>query len=125
MEIINEMAFSRSDILLRCLDLGPKFVEHYVKCIKDLEKETPKDFKYHANEMQSFWDKVRNLTYKSNKKKVSNSDLFDGFLTCGGNIEDRIKDEDIAEMYDKFIVNLLQNRDQLIVDLLDPENKFH
>lgn len=104
--ILNEMAFERSDGVKLCIDLGYEFVSHFKKTFDN--GASALDFKHHCAEMQAWWNKIREIKWKFNKKQISKIDLIDLFFTCGSDVETILGDE-YEEVYEKFILILLQD----------------
>lgn len=102
--LLNEMAYSRSYVVDKCAELGKEFVEHFHKVMHEgIDSDS---FKHHCSEMQTWWNTVRSMSYKHNKKRVPKSDLFDMFLTVGDSIEFLIE-ESYQEAYEEFCIYLL------------------
>lgn len=110
-KIVNEMAMGRSEAITTCLGRGRQFIKHFIKIINDIRTDSS-DYVHHINEMQVWWDDVRDITLKTKNRKITNVNLVDWFFTAGGTVEDRIKDEELVEIYNDFITVLLSNRDQ-------------
>lgn len=103
-----EMAYERRDAIDRCASLGEKFIEHFHK-VYSLGVED-RDFEHHCQEMQSWYDSVKDIVLKSSNRKLSNNQLIDWFFTKGSSTEYLFKDEVEVDEYNEFIVNLLSNR---------------
>lgn len=108
------MALSLTQAMDRCMDLGEKFAEHFNKIVD--EGISSNNFTHHCIEMQSWWDKVKNLRLKHNNKVISNVNLIDWFFTGGKDVEDLIN-EDKVNLYNEFLVKLLIDRNRSIEDL--------
>ena len=111
---LNEMALSKSDAIDRCISLGNRFIEHFLKVIK--EGKTHQDFLHHCQEMQAWYDSVRKIKLKLTNKALTKTNLIDWFFTAGQVPED-FMDEDLVEIYETFYLRLL-SLDKKVVDIL-------
>lgn len=104
---VDEMAYDRSDAINRCASLGKKFITHfhkvYVGGLDDV------DFPHHCQEMQTWYEDVRSIRLKSNKKLLTVMNLLDWFFTVGSSIEDYLPEVTEAHCYDEFIDILVDN----------------
>lgn len=112
---LTEMSMPKSEICYRSSRLGRQFIDHFNKVLNDLQSETNTSLSHHCQEMQSWWDYVRHLTYKHNKKYVSDKDMIEWFFSGGGNYEDTV---DNVSMYKQLIDCMLTNRDKSIVSII-------
>ena len=103
-----EMAYERPDAIDHCASIGKLFIEHFHKLMN--EPVNSDDFDHHCNEMQSWFNDVKKIVLKYNKKLISNTQLIDWFFTIGSSIE-YIIDEPYQDIYEKFIIKLLQDRE--------------
>lgn len=121
---VNEMAYKRTDAIDRCYDLGKKFTEHFRLIVK-LGKEDI-DFKHHCQELQAWYDKVKNIKLKETKKFLRISDLWDWFFTVGQSIEDVIPEEQYQDIYEKFYLELSKGEStvyEILSELLKEESE--
>lgn len=114
---INEMAYDRSYIIDKCYSLGIQFIKHFKKVyslgIND------KDFKHHCQEMQTWYDIVKNMVLKSNNKRINNEQLVDWFFTAGSSIEVLFGNDEAGDIYSELIAELISNkRNNKVVDVL-------
>lgn len=112
---LTEMSMPKSEICYRSSRLGRQFIDHFNKVLNDLQSETNTSLSHHCQEMQSWWDYVRHLTYKHNKKYVSDKDMIEWFFSGGGNYEDTV---DSVSMYEQLINRMLHNRDKSIISII-------
>lgn len=117
---LTEMSMPKSEICYRSSRLGRQFINHFNKVLSDLQSENGSCLNHHCSEMQSWWDYVRNLTYKHNKKYVSNEDMIDWFFSGGGNYEDTVDD---ITVYEQLIHCMLNNKDKSIISII--KNIYH
>lgn len=103
---IYEMAYTRTDAIDRCANLGYRFIEHFHKVYLNPDSES---INHWASEMQSWFDNVLKIRLKHNNKKISPSLLIDWFFTVGSSVEDLFPIEKEADMYELFIIKLLNN----------------
>lgn len=114
---INEMAYDRSYVIDTCYSLGMQFIKHFEKVyslgIND------KDFKHHCQEMQTWYDTVKNMVLKSNNKRIDNDQLVNWFFTAGSSIEVLFGNDEAGNIYDELIAELISNkRNNKVVDVL-------
>mgnify|MGYP006874317590 FL=1 len=112
---LTEMSMPKSEICYRSSRLGRQFIDHFNKVLNDLQSETNTSLSHHCQEMQSWWDYVRRLTYKHNKKYVSDKDMIEWFFSGGGNYEDTV---DNVSMYKLLVDCMLTNRDKSIISII-------
>lgn len=114
---IAEQAKERSKIYSLCFDLGKQFITHFHKVYQDILKGNYTDYMHHCREMQGWWNKVKDIRYKHNKKLITDDNLIDDFFTCGAISEDFLSKNE-AYIYDNlFIPALLLDREQKISDV--------
>lgn len=106
MKFLIEMAYERNDAIERCANLGKQFIEHFKKVVDGGVNDD--DFGHHCNEMQVWYNDVKNIVLKYNKKKITNSQLIDWFFTIGSSVE-YILDDKYVDFYEDFIIILLNN----------------
>ena len=119
MKLFLEMAITRSEALDRCQELGKQFIIHFDKIYNE---PTSQARNHWESEMNTWWDKVKDITLKGNKKVLSFSNLHDWFFTACQNIEDFMTSEDKEteeEVYVNFIIKLHQNRDMNVSQCLE------
>lgn len=112
---LNEMTLERNDAIIKCGSLGRQFIEHFHKIVKS--GKSAQDFNHHCSEMQNWWDDVRVIVLKCNKKTISMTQLLDWFLTAGSSVE-IIIEEPYQDIYEKFCISLIANPDKKIKDNL-------
>lgn len=111
-----EMATSRSDAMSRCMDLGPKFIEHFHKAYTEGKESIL--FHHHCSEMQGWWDKVKIIRLKPNNKRLSLINYTDWFFTAGSSMDEFGFTEEEEEVYGKFIALLYMESDKKVEDIL-------
>ena len=104
---IDEMAYERNDAIDRCASLGKKFIEHFHKVY--LGGLNDVDFSHHCAEMQNWYEDVRSIRLKSNKKLLTIMNLSDWFFSAGAGVEDFLYDPREVEAYDYFVDTLVTN----------------
>lgn len=116
--ILTEMAEDRANAMSYCISHGKQFIKHFEKVQHDLENDSP-ELKHHVHEMQTWWDNVRTIKLKSNKKHLSDRFLIDSFFTAGAFVEDFLDDKyakSYIEMYKKLLKNRTLNIEDVIFD---------
>lgn len=78
---INEMAFSKSEAIDKCIELGEKFIQHFHKVYR--EGKNSDCFTHHCNEMQAWLDKCRRFKLKNTNDYLTPINLIDWFFTAG------------------------------------------
>lgn len=101
---LNEMAYSRGDAIEFCHNLAKQFIVHFDKVCNDTDINTRK---HHIQEMQTWYNTIKDIKLKHNNKKLNNQQIMDWFLTSGSSTEDLFDNQTIAELYDKMIPYLL------------------
>lgn len=115
-----EFAYSAVKIRQDCRSLGRKFIEHWNKLYADIQNKNFKLAKHHCQEMQTWWNDIKNLKYKHNKKVVTDEELYDSFFTCGQFSEDFIKDKQSLDVYEsKLIPVMLLDRNRSLFNIVD------
>lgn len=116
--IINEMAFSKSDAIDKCIELGHQFIDHFHKVYK--ENQTSYNYIHHCNEMQSWLDECRKILIDTNHCLIG-INLLDWFFTAGECIDSDTGfiDNNEIEFYNKFILLLALDRNSKIIDVLN------
>ena len=114
---LNEMAYDRSYVIDKCYSLGMQFIKHFKKVyslgIND------KDFKHHCQEMQSWYDTVKNMVLRYNNKRISNDQLINWFFTAGSSTEVLFGNDEAGDIYGELIGELISNkRNNKVVDIL-------
>lgn len=102
--LITEQTLDRTKVLDIGLSLGAQFIKHFDKVYNDTDEGT---MKHHAREMQTWYDKVKNLVWKHNKKKLSKTDLIDIFFTVGSTPDTYLDNDTEIEVYEDFYLDLL------------------
>lgn len=114
---LNEMAYSRQDLIEKCSNLGLKFIEHFKKVYQGGLSD--RDFKHHCQEMQSWYDNIKSSVIKTSKHPISNEQLVDWFFTAGSSIEVLFGNDEAGDIYDELIGELICNkRNNKVVDVL-------
>lgn len=111
---LNEMAVTRGEAISTCIHEGAQFANHFNKIMDDGKNHN--DFAHHCGEMQAWWNDVKNLKLKSNKKLITNDKLYEWFFVCGQVLEDVIKPT-YCESYKTLCKELLSNRNKTILDV--------
>ena len=114
---LNEMAMPRADVIYSSSRAGKVFLVHFDKLIKDFDSLSRLDLKHHCQEMQSWWDYVRGLTFKHNKKHVSDEDMKDWFFSAGGDFTE-VLDKETCLKYEQLIKEMLKNRNETIFSIV-------
>lgn len=114
-QFLTEMSMSRSEISYRSSRLGRQFIDHFNKVLNDLQSKNSNCLNHHCQEMQSWWDYVRKLTYKHNKKYISDDDMIEWFFSGGGNYEDTVNN---VAMYKQLIGCMLSNKNKTIQSII-------
>lgn len=112
-----EFATDRMDVIGRCQSLGKQFAEHFHK----IYTQHKAYFKHHCIEMQSWYDSVKVFRFKSNKKRISKTQLYDWFFTACQIVEDLFEDVSEQKTYEAFVQELLKT-DKQISELLQEYN---
>lgn len=112
---LSEMAMERSDAISKCMELGNKFIEHFIKVAE--EGRYGQDFEHHCKEMQTWWNFAKSIQLKYNKKLISNSQLMDWFFSRGSSIEYIIPAK-YQDAYEEFCINLLKDKNKSIIDAI-------
>lgn len=114
---LNEMAYDRSYVIDKCYSLGTQFIEHFKKTYKLGIND--KDFKHHCQEMQTWYDTIKNIVLKYNNKKISNDQLVNWFFTAGSSVEVLFGNDEAGDIYDELIAELISNkRNNKVVNVL-------
>lgn len=115
---LQEMAIEKKLAMDRCISLSPRFVEHFVEiCLEDNSGTKH----HHTQEMQSWYNQIKTLVFKHNKKPINVKQIYDWFICGMGTCltacikaleslgikleEDKI--DDLAILYDEFANYLL------------------
>lgn len=105
----------RSDAIGKCMELGSEFIEHFIK-VAD-EGPYNRDFEHHCKEMQTWWNLVKSIQLRYNKKLISNSQLMDWFFSRGSSIEYVIPIK-FQDAYEEFCIKLLNDKNKSITDAI-------
>ena len=114
-----EMAFSRSDIIEVCLNLGTRFAEHFDK----IYKQGKSCFTHHCIEMTAWLNKINKLVMKTTNKKLTKTQKYDWFFTAGSIPEYLFSDPNEVNAYKVFIGKLQANPELPIAEALKEYNK--
>lgn len=107
---IQEMAYSRIEIIHRCKKYGKPFVEHFDKVMKAGGIKDP-DFIHHTDvEMQNWFNQVATAIVSYNKKVPDDGMLTDYFFRLGKQPLDSIIEKPYIGVYEKFVFNILSDR---------------
>ena len=112
---LNEMAYERPDAIRLCSELGTEFIEHFHKAVKEGIKSN--NFTHHCSEMEAWWERVKWVVLKYNKKQISAAQLKDWFFEAGSSVEFVIE-EPYQDVYNKLILNLLLDYNKSVQDVL-------
>lgn len=112
---LSEVAMERSDAIGKCMELGSEFIEHFIK-VAD-EGPYNRDFEHHCKEMQTWWNLVKSIQLRYNKKLISNSQLMDWFFSRGSSIEYVIPIK-FQDAYEEFCIKLLNDKNKSITDAI-------
>lgn len=106
---LNEMAYSRADAMERCYSLGKRFIEHFDKIYKEPNSQAVNHW---CGEMQSWYNKIRDITLKPNNKHLNRTQMRDWFYTFGSDPTEYFGSLDENEVYEEFI-DELENTDNI------------
>ena len=95
-----DMLFTRQEIIDECLKLGERFIEHFQKIIKEPEAQSVNHW---INEMQSWLNSVKKLTFKPNSKLISYDQLYSWFFTAGSSVDILFPYEIDERSYNTFL----------------------
>lgn len=115
---LQEMTYNRSDAIDKCYIKGKPFIEHFHECMRDLLDNNKDLYGHHASEMQSCWDAVKDIKLIENNKKLRYDQLINWFFTVGADVEEVI-DADYQDIYERFYIELLKDRNAKIVMILE------
>lgn len=114
---LDEMAISKSEAIASCMQLGTEFYEHfhkvYVGGIEDV------DFKHHCKEMYNWYNSVRKIVLKSNKKPINNDQIYRWFFLAGSESYILFQDTNEVDAYEEFIQKLLSGDDRMFSDIIE------
>lgn len=115
---IFEQALNRQEVIVTCLELGYKFIEHFNKC---LNSQNSSSVHHWCSEMQSWYNQCKNLKFKHSKKQITKQQLYNYFLLCGSGLDVLFEDEVARVLYDEFSQQLLKRDDvyNCMKDILD------
>lgn len=116
LQLMNEMAMTRSDAIEICMSLGEKFIDHFKKI--HLKGKDDINFSHHCQELQSWYDKINRIILKTNNRELSKIQKIDWFFTCGSSLEYLFNNEQMENKYEEFIMKLLSSN-TLIKDILE------
>lgn len=103
-----EMSHKRTDAMDICMSLGEQFIKHFDKIYNENDEGT---IHHHAEEMQSWVDKVFKLTLKPDGKYIRKDDLMGWFFEAGSNPEDYFTGPDIEielDVYVDFYIDIIK-----------------
>lgn len=114
---IDEMAYERADAIDKCDRLGKQFIDHFHKVYAGGVSDN--DFQHHCQEMQAWYDDVKDIILRYNKKRLSNDQLVNWFFTKGSSVEVLFKDDSEGDTYDELMIELLSyKRSKKVVDIM-------
>lgn len=76
------------------------------------------DFAHHCSEMQTWWDDVKAIRIKQNKRHLNDDEVFRWFFTGGSEVEDLFDDENCREKYKILCKELLSDRNQTVLNVI-------
>ena len=103
---LNEMAYTQSEAIDKCAELGQKFAEHFYETYSNGIEDA--DFSHHCREMQAWYDRVSSIKLKKNNRFIAIDELIDWFFTFGERIYDVFDDNEVNSAYEKFIRHLIR-----------------
>lgn len=114
---LNEMAYTRVDAMIKCYSLGKNFIEHFHKIYCESDSDAVNHW---CNEMQSWFNSVKDITLKPKNKHLNGTQMRDWFYTYGSDPTEFLTDEDENEAYEEFIDELEKTGDvkHAIVEVL-------
>ena len=98
----------RSDAINRCYSLGKRFIGHFDKIYKN---PLAQDVNRYCMEMQAWYNQVKVITLKEDKKTLSKNCLIDWFFTATGNPDNFMINPTREELddYNDFTYKVLLN----------------
>lgn len=114
--VLNELAYPRHIAIEECRELGRPFIDHFHKCVSNIQSNNWGRLSHHASEMQSWWDTIRKIKLTYNNKFLSIDQLINWFFTIGSDIETVI-DPEWQDVYGKLISILITHPDYKIKDI--------
>ena len=113
---LSEMSYHRNEAIDKCFDLGVQFIKHFLKIIA--EGKESRDFNYHCQEMQSWYDVVRDITLKPKDRSLTKDQLINWFFLRGSSTDILFKDDLVADLYEELFIRLLSS-DSKVKDILE------
>lgn len=105
-----------SDAISRCNSLGKRFNEHFHKMYTDPDAQS---FEHWSSEMNTWYLDARKIVLKTNNKPISETQLMDWFFTEGSSVDELFKDSDECDFYNKFVIQLLANKEFTVLDAFE------
>lgn len=104
--MIKDMSMTRQDACNKCMDLGPRFIEHFDKIYNNPKSDS---INHWINEMENWYKIVNNITLKPDSKSLSLTNKFDWFFSAGGEPVKWLKSVEEENYYDTFVGYLINN----------------
>ena len=116
---INEMAFSKSEAIDKCIELGEKFIQHFHKVYR--EGKNSDCFIHHCNEMQAWLDKCRRFKLKNTNDYLTPINLIDWFFTAGQCIDsdNGFNTDKEINTYNTIVIILAADRSINVEDIMN------
>lgn len=108
MKFLLEMAMSRQDAIIKCDTLGQQFIEHFKKIIHNPNSSAKNHW---ISEMQNWLNTINKIVLKHNNKQLSHANKMDWFFTVGSSYDILFNNEEDAEKYDRFVLELEEGND--------------
>ncbi|MGN1223111.1 MAG: ribonuclease H-like domain-containing protein [Christensenellales bacterium] len=99
---------SKEEAIEYCCKSGRQFIELFKRYFKSLDSEKRKEI---IKEMQIKLNYVNNIILIDNKKKLYHSNKMDWFFTATSSYDDFFSNENMKELYDKFILSVEETKD--------------
>lgn len=115
MNKLDEMADRQREVRLDCKALGRMFVDHFNRIWLDTDNSTKR---HHATEMQNWFNQAKSHTFKHNKKKINEKQLFDWFFMPDAALAVDLFDNEEEADYYLEVVDLILDEDFSVLDAL-------
>ena len=115
---INEMAFSKSEAIDKCIELGEKFIQHFHKLYR--EGKNSDCFTHHCSEMQAWLDKCRRFKLKNTNDYLTPINLIDWFFTAGQcvDVDNGFNTDKEINTYNTIVIILAADRSINVEDIM-------
>ena len=115
---INEMAFSKSEAIDKCIELGEKFIQHFHKVYR--EGKNSDCFTHHCSEMQAWLDKCRIFKLKNTNDYLTPINLIDWFFTAGQcvDVDNGFNTDKEINIYNTITIILAADRFTNVEDIM-------